>query len=61
MSKCCRYWLQLELDDLNRSCKLRIGTSREDVKLLVIRATDVPVFVDHGVADLGLVGKDTFA
>ena len=47
------------LDDLNRSRKLRIDTSREDVKLLVIRATDVPVFVAHGTAGLGVVGKDT--
>jgi ATP phosphoribosyltransferase len=47
------------LEDLNTSRKLRIDTTLDQVKLLVIRATDVPVFVGHGAADLGIVGKDT--
>ena len=47
------------LEDLGRSRKLRFATTRADVDLLVIRATDVPVFVAHGAADLGVCGKDT--
>ena len=47
------------LEDLKKSRSLRFDTTRADVKLLVIRATDVPVFVAHGAADLGVCGKDT--
>ena len=39
--------------------KLVLPTNREDVRLLVIRATDVPTFVQYGAAELGVVGKDT--
>jgi ATP phosphoribosyltransferase len=46
------------LEDLDRTRKLIIPTSRADVQLLVVRATDVPVYVAHGGADLGVVGKD---
>lgn len=44
--------------DPERSRKLILPTSREDVRLLVIRATDVPTYVEYGAADLGIAGKD---
>ncbi len=40
------------------SRKLQFATNREDLRLLVIRAADVPTFVEHGAADLGIAGKD---
>lgn len=40
------------------SRKLILDTTNDEVKVIVIRATDVPVFVQHGAADLGVVGKD---
>ncbi len=45
-------------DDPEHSRKLILDTNQEDVKLLVIRATDVPTYVEHGGADLGVAGKD---
>ena len=45
-------------EDPEKSRKLIIPTSREDVQLLVIRATDVPTYVEYGAADLGIAGKD---
>ncbi len=44
--------------DPDKSRKLILPTSREDVQLLVIRATDVPTYVEYGAADLGIAGKD---
>ncbi|MGV6816283.1 MAG: ATP phosphoribosyltransferase [Thiotrichales bacterium] len=46
------------LDDPEKSRKLILETNREDVKLLVIRATDVPTYVEYGAADMGVSGKD---
>jgi len=40
------------------SRKLILDTNLDDVKVIVIRATDVPVFVQHGAADMGIAGKD---
>ena len=40
------------------SRKLIIGTNREDVRLVIVRATDTPTYVQHGAADLGIAGKD---
>ena len=40
------------------SRKLILNTNRDDVQLVVIRAQDVPTFVDYGAADLGIAGKD---
>jgi len=37
---------------------LRLPSQNPDVALLVIRPTDVPTYVEHGAADLGIVGKD---
>jgi len=41
-----------------KSRKLILDTNLEDVKVIVIRASDVPIFVQHGAADLGIAGKD---
>ena len=41
-----------------KSRKLILDTNLLDVKVIVIRASDVPVFVQHGAADLGIAGKD---
>lgn len=40
------------------SRKLIIGTNRNDVRLIVVRASDVPTYVQYGAADLGIAGKD---
>lgn len=40
------------------SRSLIIPTNRDDIKLLVIRAVDVPTYVEYGAADLGIAGKD---
>jgi ATP phosphoribosyltransferase len=45
-------------DDPDASRKLVLDTNRDDVRLLVLRAQDVPTFVEHGAADLGIAGKD---
>ncbi len=45
-------------EDLQKSRKLIFGTNKDNVKLVVLRATDVPTYVQHGVADLGIAGKD---
>lgn len=40
------------------SRRLKIKTNRLNIDLLVVRATDVPTYVDHGAADIGITGKD---
>jgi ATP phosphoribosyltransferase len=45
-------------DDPETSRKLVLDTNLDDVRMLVLRAQDVPTFVEHGAADLGLAGKD---
>ena len=40
------------------SRKLIIGTNRDDVRLIIVRASDVPTSVQYGAADLGVAGKD---
>jgi ATP phosphoribosyltransferase len=40
------------------SRKLIIGTNRPDVRLIIVRASDVPTYVQHGAADMGVAGKD---
>ena len=45
-------------DDPYTSRKLIFETSRDDVRFMVIRATDVPTYVQFGAADMGIVGKD---
>jgi ATP phosphoribosyltransferase len=46
-------------EDPEKSRKLIIGTSRPDLRIVIVRATDVPTYVQHGGADIGVVGKDT--
>lgn len=45
-------------EDPKKSRKLILPTSRDDVRLVIIRATDVPTYVEYGAADLGIAGKD---
>jgi ATP phosphoribosyltransferase len=40
------------------SRKLIIGTNRADVHVVIVRASDVPTYVQYGAADLGIAGKD---
>lgn len=46
-------------DDPETTRKLILDTSRPDVRLLLVRASDVPTYVQYGGADLGVVGRDT--
>jgi ATP phosphoribosyltransferase len=46
------------VDDPDTSRKLILDTSQDDVKLVIIRAADVPTYVEYGAADLGVAGKD---
>ena len=46
------------LDDPDASRKLILRTSRSDLRLLVVRASDVPTYVQYGAAELGIAGKD---
>lgn len=45
-------------DDPETSRKLILDTNLDDVKLLIIRASDVPTYVENGAADVGIAGKD---
>jgi ATP phosphoribosyltransferase len=47
------------LEDPERSRKLIIATSRPNVRVVIVRATDVPTYVEYGGADLGVTGLDT--
>ena len=40
------------------SRKLILPTNREDVRLIIVRASDVPTYVQYGAADMGVAGKD---
>jgi ATP phosphoribosyltransferase len=40
------------------SRKLILATNRRDVRLIIVRATDVPTYVQYGAADLGIAGGD---
>ena len=46
------------LDDPEASRKLILATNRANVRLVIVRASDVPTYVQYGVADLGIAGKD---
>lgn len=46
------------LDDPESSRKLIIGTNRAQVRLVIVRATDTPTYVQYGAADLGIAGRD---
>ena len=45
-------------EDPETSRKLILSTSRRDVRLLIVRAADVPTYVQYGAAELGVAGKD---
>ena len=46
------------LEDPEKSRKLILATSRSDVQVVLVRATDVPTYVQYGGADIGVAGKD---
>ncbi len=46
------------LEDPETSRRLVFETSRADVRILILRATDVPPYVQYGAADMGVAGKD---
>ena len=46
------------LEDPESSRKLILPTNRADVRLIIVRASDVPTYVQYGAADLGVAGKD---
>jgi len=46
------------VDDPESSRKLILDTNRDDTKLLILRAADVPTYVQYGAADVGVAGKD---
>ena len=48
-------------EDPEKSRKLIIGTGRRGLRLIVVRAADVPIYVEHGAAELGIAGKDVLA
>jgi ATP phosphoribosyltransferase len=45
-------------EDPEKSRKLILPTNRPDVRVVLVRATDVPTYVQYGGADLGVAGKD---
>mgnify|MGYP003500144989 FL=1 len=46
------------LEDPEASRKLIFPTSNPNVRVLILRASDVPTYVEHGAADFGVAGKD---
>jgi ATP phosphoribosyltransferase len=46
------------LDNPETSRQLLIGTSRPDVRVIIVRASDTPTYVQYGAADIGVAGKD---
>jgi ATP phosphoribosyltransferase len=47
------------LEDPETSRKLILTTNQAHVRVVLVRATDVPTYVEYGGADLGVTGKDT--
>ena len=45
-------------DDPETSRKLVLQTNHKNIRIIIIRATDVPTYVEYGAADLGIAGKD---
>jgi ATP phosphoribosyltransferase len=48
-------------DDPESSRKLILATQRADLRLILVRAADVPTYVQYGAADLGVAGRDILA
>lgn len=46
------------VDDPEASRKLILATNRADVRLVIVRASDTPTYVQYGAADLGIAGRD---
>ncbi len=46
------------LDDPEKSRKLIFPTTHPEVRIVIVRATDVPTYVENGAADIGVAGKD---
>jgi ATP phosphoribosyltransferase len=46
------------IEDPATSRKLVFETNRENIRIMVLRSADVPTYVEHGIADLGICGKD---
>ncbi|MPV86691.1 ATP phosphoribosyltransferase [Ostreibacterium oceani] len=46
-------------EDVAHSRKLMIATTNPKIKLLIVRTTDAPTYVQYGAADLGVSGRDT--
>jgi ATP phosphoribosyltransferase len=46
------------LEDPETSRRLIVATARPDVRLIIVRASDVPTYVQYGGADLGIAGRD---
>lgn len=46
-------------EDPEKSRKLILATTRPEVRVVLVRATDVPTYVQYGGADIGVTGKDT--
>lgn len=46
------------LEDISQSRKLIFDTNLPDLKMMVVRGSDVPTYVEFGSADMGVVGKD---
>ena len=46
------------VDDPEKSRKLILDTNFEHIKLVIVRASDVPTYVEYGAADVGVSGKD---
>ncbi|MEK8025604.1 ATP phosphoribosyltransferase [Pseudaquabacterium rugosum] len=46
-------------EDPDKSRKLILPTNQPDVRVVLVRATDVPTYVAHGGADIGVAGLDT--
>lgn len=47
------------LDDPEKTRKLILATNQPDVRVVLVRASDVPTYVQYGGADLGITGRDT--
>ncbi|WP_308366533.1 MULTISPECIES: ATP phosphoribosyltransferase [unclassified Microbulbifer] len=47
------------LENISKSRKLIFPTNQQGVRLLILRGVDVPTYVQHGAADMGVAGKDT--
>ena len=48
------------LEDPETSRKLLIGTNHPDIRIVVVRASDVPTYVQYGAADMGVAGNHRY-